>query len=97
MDILEMKEEAAWRESEARRDDLIRKWNSRFPVGSVVKGESYKLVNTPRCSEDVEFDGPTTSKAYADGTTAVVDVKGHTRVSLHREFKSIKWDGNWRF
>lgn len=96
MDILEMKEEASWRRDEARRDELIEEWNRRFPIGTVVKGQSYKLVNRQGL-EDIDFDGPTTSKAYADGTTAVVDIKGHTRVSLHREFKSVKWDGNWRF
>jgi len=94
MNILDAKEDAAWRAAEERRDELIRKWNAKFPVGEVIRGRSYKLVNTRQVTVDVEFDGPTTSKAYADGTTAVVDVEGHTRVSLHREFKSIGWDGS---
>jgi hypothetical protein len=97
MDILEMKEEAAWREAESRRDELIKKWNAKFPVGSAVRGCSYKFVNKPEHLEDIEFDGLTTSKAYFDGTTgttAVVDVEGHKRVSLHRTFESIGWDGS---
>lgn len=85
MDILEMKENAAWERSERERDDAVAAWNKEHKVGELVAGPYWRA--TDKGIKYGSVYAKTTSAAYADGMVAVVDVEG-TRAVPIRDLKA---------
>src|SRR6267142_5653940 len=91
MDVLEMKEDAARRESEQRDKEAIEFWNKTKPIGTLVCGpysrpKSYRDGGGSWVNE-IAY-GKTTSAAYLyNHLHVVVDVEGNTRVPIDKLFE----------
>src|ERR1700688_750609 len=86
MDVLDMKEDAAFNESKQRDKEAIAFWNKTKPIGTLVcrpyaRPKSYDDGGGVWVSE-VAY-GKTTSAAYFyQNLYVVVDIEGNTRVPI---------------
>lgn len=89
MDILEMKENAAWEEHDRERTAKISDWNRTRPVGTFVCGPTWLWVGTgdQKSIRDMTVYGKTTSVAYLHEFQAVVDIEGHKRLPVWHLFE----------
>lgn len=91
MDVLEMKEDAAWEKSDREKKEAVAHWNKTKPVGTIVCGP----YRRPRSYDDGGGEwvsevahGRTTSAAYIyKYDHVVVDIEGNTRVPIQNLFE----------
>jgi len=89
MDILEMKENAAWERSDRERAEKLENWNLGKPIGTVVCGPTWvwKGEGDRKTIQDLTIYAKTTSKAYMHEGQAFVDVEGHKRLPIWNLFE----------